>query len=95
MATLLPNQTTAASAIGEHLSTPPALTRVPLLRQRIQKERTQLQQTLAQRAKEQVDLVKQGLTGLRDASFNFPPSPSSSPLFTELTLCDDEITGTK
>ncbi|GAA5979880.1 hypothetical protein JCM5350_005529 [Sporobolomyces pararoseus] len=67
MATLIPNQPTAASAIAEHLSTPPTLTRVPLLRQRIQKERTQLQQTLAQRAKEQVDLVKQGLNGLRDA----------------------------
>ncbi|GAA5907303.1 SNARE-binding exocyst subunit SEC6 [Sporobolomyces salmoneus] len=67
MASVIPNQTTAASAIAEHLSTPPSLTRVPLLRQRIQKERTQLQQTLAQRAKEQVDLVKQGLTGLRDA----------------------------
>ncbi|GAA5933678.1 SNARE-binding exocyst subunit SEC6 [Sporobolomyces koalae] len=60
-------QPTAVSAIGEHLSTPPSLSRVPLLRQRIQKERTQLQQTLAQRAKEQVDLVRQGLGGLRDA----------------------------
>ena len=72
MTTLIHTQT-AASAIGEHLSTPPTLTRVPLLRQRIQKERTQLQQTLAQRAKEQVDLVKQGLGGLRDVSK--PTSP--------------------
>ncbi|GAA6017346.1 hypothetical protein JCM11491_000640 [Sporobolomyces phaffii] len=67
MATLVSHQTTAASAIAEHLSTPPTLNRVPLLRQRIHKERTQLQQTLAQRAKEQVDVVKQGLAGLREA----------------------------
>ncbi|GAA5852245.1 hypothetical protein JCM8547_006712 [Rhodosporidiobolus lusitaniae] len=60
-------QPTAASAIAEHLSTPPTLSRIPLLRQRIQKERTQLQQTLSQRAKEQVDLVKEGLQGLKDA----------------------------
>ncbi|BGP71825.1 SNARE-binding exocyst subunit S6 [Rhodotorula toruloides] len=66
-ASILPHQPTAASAIAEHLSTPPTLTRIPLLRQRIQKERTQLQQTLSQRAKEQVDLVKEGLAGLRDA----------------------------
>ncbi|GAA5821962.1 hypothetical protein JCM10212_004088 [Sporobolomyces blumeae] len=58
---------TAASAIAEHLSTPPALSRVPLLRQRIHKERSTLQLTLAARAKDQVDLVKQGLAGLRDS----------------------------
>ncbi|GEM12857.1 exocyst complex component sec6 [Rhodotorula toruloides] len=57
-AAIVPHQPTAASAIAEHLSTPPTLTRIPLLRQRIQKERTQLQQTLSQRAKEQVDLVR-------------------------------------
>ncbi|GAA5833074.1 hypothetical protein JCM11251_006505 [Rhodosporidiobolus azoricus] len=60
-------QPTAASAIAEHLSTPPTLSRIPLLRQRIHKERTQLQQTLSQRAKEQVELVKEGLQGLKDA----------------------------
>ncbi|GAA6053135.1 hypothetical protein JCM3770_002871 [Rhodotorula araucariae] len=67
MAAFVPGHTTAASAIAEHLSTPPTLTRIPLLRQRITKERTQLQQTLSQRAKEQVDLVKDGLDGLRRA----------------------------
>ncbi|GAA6007134.1 SNARE-binding exocyst subunit SEC6 [Rhodotorula paludigena] len=67
MATLVPHQPTAASAIAEHLSTPPTLTRIPLLRQRITKERTQLQQTLSHRAKEQVDLTKEGLQGLKHA----------------------------
>ncbi|GAA6035623.1 hypothetical protein JCM8097_004933 [Rhodosporidiobolus ruineniae] len=70
MAALLAHNThqpTAASAIAEHLSTPPTLSRIPLLRQRIHKERTQLQQTLSQRAKEQVDLVKEGLQGLKDS----------------------------
>ncbi|BGP41626.1 SNARE-binding exocyst subunit S6 [Rhodotorula kratochvilovae] len=67
MAAFIPGQPTAASAIAEHLSTPPTLTRIPLLRQRITKERTQLQQTLSQRAKEQVDLVKEGLQGLKGA----------------------------
>ncbi|GAA5985834.1 hypothetical protein JCM11641_005315 [Rhodosporidiobolus odoratus] len=66
-AALLPQQPTAASAIAEHLATPPTLSRIPLLRQRIQKERTQLQQTLSQRAKEQVDLVNEGLNGLKHA----------------------------
>lgn len=56
-----------AGGVLQHLSTPPTLTRIPLLRQRIQKERTQLQQTLSQRAKEQVDLVKEGLADLKDA----------------------------
>lgn len=86
MATLIPNQPTAASAIAEHLSTPPTLTRVPLLRQRIQKERTQLQQTLAQRAKEQVDLVKQGLNGLRDVSLSIHSSPFAIELKIPLPL---------
>ncbi|TNY20758.1 exocyst complex component Sec6-domain-containing protein [Rhodotorula diobovata] len=67
MAAFVPGQPTAASAIAEHLSTPPSLSRIPLLRQRIHKERTQLQHTLGARAKDQVDLVKQGLAGLRDA----------------------------
>ncbi|GAA5917337.1 hypothetical protein JCM8208_000992 [Rhodotorula glutinis] len=67
MAAFVSGQPTAASAIAEHLSTPPTLSRIPLLRQRILKERTQLQQTLGSRAKDQVDLVKQGLAGLRDA----------------------------
>ncbi|GAA6020052.1 hypothetical protein JCM10207_006770 [Rhodosporidiobolus poonsookiae] len=66
-AALVHHQPTAASAIAEHLSTPPTLSRIPLLRQRIHKERTQLQQTLSQRAKEQVDLVKEGLQGLKDS----------------------------
>ncbi|BGP17883.1 hypothetical protein JCM10213_000961 [Rhodosporidiobolus nylandii] len=66
-AAFLPHQPTAASAIAEHLSTPPTLNRIPLLRQRILKERTQLQQTLSLKAKEQVDLVREGLQGLRDA----------------------------
>ncbi|GAA5990272.1 hypothetical protein JCM10908_005903 [Rhodotorula pacifica] len=60
-------QPTAASAIAEHLSTPPSLNRIPLLRQRIHKERTQLQQTLSSRAKDQIDIVKQGLAGLKSA----------------------------
>ncbi|GAA5882586.1 hypothetical protein JCM3774_002732 [Rhodotorula dairenensis] len=64
MATVVP-QATAASAIAEHLSTPPTLNRIPLLRQRIEKERAQLQQTLSSRAKDQVDLVQQGLDGLK------------------------------
>ncbi|GAA5888098.1 hypothetical protein JCM5296_005432 [Sporobolomyces johnsonii] len=66
-AALIPTHHTAASAIAEHLSTPPTLSRIPLLRQRITKERTQLQQTLASRAKDQVDLVREGLAGLKDA----------------------------
>lgn len=51
----------------QHLSTPPSLNRIPLLRQRIQRERAQLQQTLSSRAKDQVDLVKHGLAGLKAA----------------------------
>ncbi|KAM0749392.1 exocyst complex component Sec6 [Meredithblackwellia eburnea MCA 4105] len=58
---------TAASAVAEHLSTPPALSRLPLLRQRIQKERSSLQTSLSARAKEQVDSVRDGLQGLREA----------------------------
>lgn len=62
-----PPTATAASAVGEHLSTPPTLTRIPLLRQRIQKERASLQSSLSARAKEQVDSVREGLQGLREA----------------------------
>ncbi|KAI5478010.1 exocyst complex component sec6 [Pseudohyphozyma bogoriensis] len=58
---------TAASAVAEHLSSPPTLTRIPLLRQRIQKERSSLQNSLSARAKEQVDSVREGLSGLREA----------------------------
>ncbi|KAK4049877.1 SNARE-binding exocyst subunit S6 [Microbotryomycetes sp. JL221] len=60
-------QLTAASAIAEHLSTPPTLTRLPHLRQRIHKERASLQMTLNARAKDQVDSIKQGLQQLKQA----------------------------
>lgn len=59
-------QLSAASSVAEHLSTPPSLSRLPLLRLRIQKERSSLQTSLSARAKEQVDTVREGLHGLRD-----------------------------
>lgn len=52
----------------QHLSSPPTLTRIPLLRARIQKERASLQSSLSARAKEQVNLVTDGLQGLREVS---------------------------
>ncbi|SGZ20572.1 BQ5605_C021g09288 [Microbotryum silenes-dioicae] len=58
---------TAASAIAEHLSTPSTLTRMPLLRQRIQKERASLQTSLSARGKEQIDAMREGLHGLKEA----------------------------
>ena len=64
---------TAASSIAGHLASPPALTRIPLLRQRIQKERASLQSSLSVRAKEQVDSVREGLQGLKNVRFpSFP-----------------------
>ncbi len=50
----------------QHLSSPPALTRIPLLRARIQKERASLQSSLSGRAKEQVDSVREGLHSLKE-----------------------------
>ena len=40
--------------------------RIPLLRQRIQKERASLEQSLTARAKDEVDSVREGLQGLRE-----------------------------
>ncbi|KAL8279720.1 hypothetical protein RQP46_007815 [Phenoliferia psychrophenolica] len=69
MASSLPQASTssASASVAEHLSTPPALSRLPLLRLRIQKERSSLQTTLSAKAKEQVDSVREGLQGLREA----------------------------
>lgn len=61
----------------QHLSTPSTLTRIPLLRERIQKERASLQASLSARAKEQVDSVREGLQGLKQVSiplFLYPTS---------------------
>lgn len=58
---------TAASSIGEHLSSPSSLSRINLLRERILKERTSLQSSLSSRAKDQVDNTRKALQGLRNA----------------------------
>lgn len=68
----------AASSVAEHLSTPPALSRLPLLRLRIQKERSSLQLSLSARAKEQVDSVREGLQGLREVRFGATRRPRTS-----------------